>query len=73
MVAFVVTTAATYSAIILHKDAKSRYYGFPVAKIGLAYGGAQLALGLVVMALASWIPAWLAAVVYVLMLGSAWA
>ena len=71
LAAFGVAGAAGYVGVVRKEDAKSRFYGFPVAKIGLVYGVAQLALGLVVMALASWIPAWLAAVAYVLMLGAA--
>lgn len=71
LAAFGVAGAAGYVGVVRQEDAKSRFYGFPIAKIGLVYGVAQLALGLVVMALASWIPAWLAAVVYVLMLGAA--
>ena len=71
LAAFGVAGAAGYVGVVRQEDAKSRFYGFPIAKIGLVYGMAQLALGLVVMALASWIPAWLAAVVYVLMLGAA--
>ena len=71
LAAFGVAGAAGYVGVVRQEDAKSRFYGFPIAKIGLVYGVAQLALGLVVMALASWIPAWLAAVVYVQMLGAA--
>lgn len=70
MVAFVVTTAATYSAFILHEDAKSRFYGFPITKIGADYGIAQMVLGLVVMALGRWVPVWLAVPVYALALGA---
>ena len=71
LAAFVVTGAAGYIGVVRQEDAKSRFYGFPVAKIGLVYGAAQLVLGLAVMALASWTPVWLAAVVYVLILGAA--
>ena len=71
LIAFGVVGASFYIAFIKNPDAKSRFYGFPIAKIGLVYGGAQLVLGLVVMALASWTPAWLAAVAYLLMLGAA--
>ena len=71
LAAFGAAGAAGYVGVVRQEDAKSRFYGFPIAKIGLVYGFAQLVLGLVVMALASWIPAWLAAVVYVLMLGAA--
>lgn len=71
LAAFVVTGAAGYIGVVRQEDAKSRFYGFPVARIGIVYGAAQLVLGLVVMALANWIPGWLAVLVYVLMLGAA--
>lgn len=71
LVAFGVAGAAGYIAFVRHEDAKSRFYGFPVARIGIVYGAAQLVLGLVVMALASWTPLWLPVLVYVLMLGAA--
>lgn len=71
LAAFGVAGAAVYIAFVRHEDAKSRLYGFPVARIGLMYGAAQLVLGLAVMALASWIPVWLAVLVYVLILGVA--
>lgn len=71
LAAFGVAGAAGYIGVVRQEDAKSRFYGFPVARIGLVYGAAQLVLGLAVMALASWTPLWLPLLVYVLMLGAA--
>lgn len=53
------------------KSLKSKFYGFPVAEIGAIYLLAQLALGLVFMALARVAPVWLPVVVYVVLLGAA--
>jgi hypothetical protein len=50
---------------------KSKFYGFPVAKIGITYMVVQLALSLIFMALAAVAPVWLATILYVLILGAA--
>lgn len=71
LVAFAVTGWALYTAFLKKSDARSRFYGFPIARIGVIYGGAQLAAGLLFMALGKWIPVWLAVLVYAAMLGAA--
>ena len=71
LAAFVVTCAAIYIAFIKKTDAKSRFYGFPIARIGVLYGGAQLIVSLLVMALALWVPWWIPTLVYALGLGAA--
>lgn len=50
---------------------KSKFYGFPVANVGVTYMLAQLVLGLVMMTLAAKVPAWLPVVLYVVLLGAA--
>lgn len=70
LIAFGVTAASFYIAFIKNPDAKSKFYGFPIAKIGAVYGLAQLVLGLVFMALGKWAPVWLAVLVYALLLGA---
>ena len=50
---------------------KSKFYGFPIARIGFIYLVAQLLLGIAFMALAKFAPAWLAVVVFVLLLAAA--
>ena len=70
LVAFAVTGWALYTAFLKKPDATSRFYGFPIARIGILYGGGQLAVGLLFMALGKWIPAWLAVLVYAAMLGA---
>lgn len=71
LIAFGVAGYALYTAFLKKPDARSRFYGFPIARIGVLYGGAQLAVGLLFMALGKWIPAWLAVLVYAVLLGAA--
>lgn len=52
-------------------DAKSKFYGFPIARIGVMYLAAQLAAGLMFMALglAVKVPLWIPLILYVVLLG----
>ncbi len=50
---------------------RSKFYGFPIARIATVYLIAQLALSLVFMALAKWLPAWVGVLVFVLLLAAA--
>ena len=70
LVAFAVVCAAIYIAFIKNPDAKSRFYGFPIARIGVLYGGAQLIVSLIGMALAKWTPWWIPTLVYAIGLGT---
>ena len=71
LIAFAVVAASIYIAFIKNPDAKSRFYGFPIAKIGVIYGTVQLLAGVVFMALAAIVPAWVAVLVYAIALGAA--
>ena len=71
LIAFGVVAASIYIAFVKNPDAKSRFYGFPIAKIGALYGVVQLAAGLIFMALAAYVPAWIAVLVYAVALGAA--
>lgn len=71
LAAFLVVAASIYIAFIKNPDAKSRFYGFPIARIGVLYGTAQLIASLVVMALAQWTPWWIPTVVYAIGMGVA--
>lgn len=51
--------------------AKSKFYGFPIARVGVLYLAVQLVLGLVFMALAAVAPVWLALVLYLALLAAA--
>lgn len=71
LVAFAVTSWALYTAFLKKPGSTSRFYGFPIARIGVIYGGGQLVCGLLFMALGKWTPTWLAVLVYAAMLGAA--
>lgn len=71
LISFAVVAASIYIAFIRNPDAKSRFYGFPIAKIGAIYGAVQLLAGIVFMALAGIVPAWVAVLVYAIALGAA--
>ena len=71
MAAFVVVAASIYIAFVKNPDAKSRFYGFPVARIGLIYGAVQLIASLVIMVLALWMPWWIPVLVYAIGMGAA--
>ena len=71
LVAFCVVFASIYIAFVKNPDAKSRFYGFPIARIGVLYGGVQLVASLVIMALAQWIVWWIPTLVYAMGMGAA--
>ena len=71
LVSFVVVAVSVYIAFARKDDAKSRFYGFPIARIGVVYGIAQVVVSVVVMALSVLIPWWIPLVVYALGLGAA--
>ena len=71
LIAFGVVAVSVYIAFIKNPDAKSRFYGFPIAKIGVIYGAVQLIAGTLFMALATVVPAWVAVLVYAIALGAA--
>lgn len=71
LIAFGVVAVSLYIAFVKNPDAKSKFYGFPIAKIGVMYGAAQLVAGLILMALGLWIPVWVAVLVYAVALGAA--
>lgn len=69
--AFVVVCASIHIAFVKNLDTKSRFYGFPIARIGVIYGVAQLIVSLAVMSLAKWTPWWIPTLVYAIGLGAA--
>jgi hypothetical protein len=71
LVAFVVVAAAIYIAFIKNPSAKSRFYGFPIARIGLIYGLVQLIISLLFMAMGCVIPWQVCVLVYAIAMGAA--
>ncbi len=62
-----------YTAFYQGEGIKSKFYGWPIARIGVCYLALQLALGLVFIAvgIAVMVPLWLPLVLYVVLLGAA--
>lgn len=52
-------------------DVRSRFYGFPIARVGIIYLIAQLGVSIIEMALAFCLPGWIAIIINVLLLGFA--
>lgn len=71
LASFAVAATAFAMGFLRSGEAKSRFYGFPVARIGLIYGAAQLVLGLVAMGLGWLCPWWVAVLLFSLCLGAA--
>ena len=51
------------------EGARSKFYGFPIARIGLIYLAVQFIAGLACMALGTVLPTWVAVLLFVLILG----
>ena len=64
LAAFAVAIASIYIAFVKNPDAKSRFYGFPIAKIGVIYWVGQLAVSIVFSLLGKVLPPWVALIVY---------
>lgn len=58
------------SAFYKGESVKSKFYGFPVAKIGAVYLIIQMALSLLFMAVGAHVALWIPLVVYVVLLGA---
>ena len=57
LAAFAEVYASYYISSVYPRSAKSRFYGFPILRIGFIYASVQFVLGLVFMVLGEWI-AW---------------
>jgi len=53
------------------EEVRSKFYGFPIARIGLIYLVVQIVVGFIFMALASVCPPWICIIVFVLILAAA--
>ncbi|MBO7252838.1 MAG: hypothetical protein J6V25_09480 [Oscillospiraceae bacterium] len=71
LLAFVVAGTGLYVAFWKYPDAKSHFYGFPIAKLSVLYGAGQMVVSLVFMALGMYIPFWIAILVYAMGIGLA--
>ena len=71
LLAFVIGGFAIYASLLKHPGAKSRFYGFPIAKIGFFYLVAQITFGGICMALGHITPWWVPTVFSTIMLALA--
>ena len=71
MVAIAAQVYIMYTAFMKEEGAKSKFYGFPIAKVGVIYLLIQLALGFVMMIFAARVVTWIPVVLYVVLLGVA--
>lgn len=71
LAAFAVAIASIYIAFVKNPDAKSRFYGFPIAKIGVIYWTGQLVLSILFALLGKVLPPWVAVIVFALALAAA--
>lgn len=69
--AFVVASVACVIAFRSGKGITSKFYGFPVAKVGVIYLAIQMVLCFVFMALSQHVPIWLGVLIYAIALGAA--
>lgn len=71
MVAIAAQAYVMYTAFMKEEGIKSKFYGFPIAKVGVIYLLIQLALGFVMMIFAARVVTWIPVVLYVILLGAA--
>lgn len=71
MIAILAQIYVIRTAFYRGEGVKSKFYGFPIARLGVIYLAAQLIAGLVFMALGLILPVWLPLVLYVVLLGVA--
>ena len=64
LLSFAVGGYAVYTSMMRNSDAKSRFYGFPIARIGVIYLIAQIVVGGIFMALGRILPWWLTTVLF---------
>ena len=71
MVAFIVVGIAVYLAFMRNPDAKSRFYGFPIARVGVIYGVCQVVASFLFMAIGDLLVWWVPMLLYAIGLGIA--
>ena len=68
LVAIITQIYVIRTAFYHGSNTKSKFYGFPIAKIGVWYLIVQLVAGLIFMGIGAFIPVWIPLVVYALLL-----
>lgn len=71
MIAIISQLAVMKLAFNGTESIRSKFYGFPVARIGVIYGICQILLSFAAMALSSFIPMWIPIIIFIVMLAAA--
>lgn len=71
LIAMLAQVYVMWSAFGQGENARSKFYGFPIARLGTIYLTAQLLLGLLFIALGNVVPIWFPALLYIVLLGLA--
>ena len=69
IIAILVQVAVMKIAFSGTDTARSKFYGFPIARIGVVYAIIQIILSILFMALSAFIPFWIPLVLFVILLG----
>ena len=69
IIAILVQVAVMKIAFSGTDTARSKVYGFPIARIGVVYAIIQIILSILFMALSAFIPFWIPLVLFVILLG----
>ena len=69
-VSLLVLLYAFNTAFRAEKSVASRFYGFPVARVGVIYAAVQMVLGFVFMVLSAAAPVWVAVIAFALVLAA---
>ncbi len=71
MIAIISQLAVMKLAFNGTESIRSKFYGFPVARIGVIYGICQILLSFAAMALSPFIPMWIPMIIFIVMLAAA--
>lgn len=68
VIAIVLQTYFLSVSLVNGKNAKSKFYGFPIAKLAVIYLLVQLGVSIIEMCLAKYIPGWIATIINIIIL-----
>ena len=71
LISFGIAAVSIYISFVIKPDARSRFYRFPIARIGVVYSIIQVVVSLIVMVLAAIIPWWIPTLIYAIGFGVA--
>lgn len=71
LIAFGIAGVSLFIAFRSGGDIKSKFYGLPIAKVGMTYLAVQLVLSFILMALSAYVFVWIGIALYTVALGAA--